>query len=204
MNILLAEDQAILRSTLATLLRMLGQHQVTEAEDGQQARQLLRQQPFDLLLTDIEMPGFSGLELVEFLQQEQQQAPDRSRCKLIILTTFSRSGYVRRALQAGVDGFLLKDCPATELLAAIEKVMAGGKVIAPELAMLALGQDNPLHDKERRALRLSSEGKSTSDIAALLFLAEGTVRNYLSDAINKLEATNRVDAARIARQRGWL
>lgn len=204
MNILLAEDQAILRSTLATLLRMLGQHQVTEAEDGQQARQLLRQQPFDLLLTDIEMPGFSGLELVEFLQQEQQQAPDRSRCKLIILTTFSRSGYVRRALQAGVDGFLLKDCPATELLAAIEKVMAGGKVIAPELAMLALGQDNPLHDKERRALRLSSEGKSTSDIAALLFLAEGTVRNYLSDAINKLDATNRVDAARIARQRGWL
>lgn len=204
MNILLAEDQAILRSTLATLLRMLGQHQVTEAEDGQQARLLLRQQSFDLLLTDIEMPGFSGLELVEFLQQEQQQAPDRSRCKLIILTTFSRSGYVRRALQAGVDGFLLKDCPATELLAAIEKVMAGGKVIAPELAMLALGQDNPLHDKERRALRLSSEGKSTSDIAALLFLAEGTVRNYLSDAINKLEATNRVDAARIARQRGWL
>jgi two-component system response regulator DesR len=111
---------------------------------------------------------------------------------------------VRRALQAGVDGFLLKDSPATELLAAIDKVMAGGKVIAPELAMLALGQDNPLHDKERRALRLSSEGKSTSDIAALLFLAEGTVRNYLSDAINKLNAANRFDAARIARQRGWL
>jgi len=204
MNILLAEDQAILRSTLATLLRMLGQHQVTEAEDGQQARQLLRQHRFDLLLTDIEMPGFSGLELAEMLQQEQHQKPERQRCKLMILTTFSRAGYVRRALQAGVDGFLLKDSPATELLAAIEKVMAGGKVIAPELAMLALGQDNPLHDKERRALRLSSEGKSTSDIAALLFLAEGTVRNYLSDAINKLNAANRVDAARIARQRGWL
>ena len=203
MNILFAEDQAILRSTLATLLRMLGQHQVTEAEDGQQARQLLRQQTFDLLLTDIEMPGFSGLELAEMLQQEQHK-PERQRCKLMILTTFSRAGYVRRALQAGVDGFLLKDSPATELLAAIDKVMAGGKVIAPELAMLALGQDNPLHDKERRALRLCSEGKSTSDIAALLFLAEGTVRNYLSDAINKLDAANRVDAARIARQRGWL
>ena len=204
MNILLAEDQAILRSTLATLLRMLGQHQVTEAEDGQQARQLLRQHRFDLLLTDIEMPGFSGLELAEMLQQEQHQKPERQRCKLMILTTFSRVGSVRRALQAGVDGFLLKDSPATELLAAIDKVMAGGKVIAPELAMLALGQDNPLHDKERRALRLSSEGKSTSDIAALLFLAEGTVRNYLSDAINKLNAANRVDAARIAQQRGWL
>lgn len=203
MNILFAEDQAILRSTLATLLRMLGQHQVTEAEDGQQARQLLRQQHFDLLLTDIEMPGFSGLDLVEMLQHEQHM-PKHLQTKLVILTTFSRAGYVRRALQAGVDGFVLKDSPATELLTAIDKVMAGGKVIAPELAMLALGQDNPLHDKERRALRLCSEGKSTSDIAAMLFLAEGTVRNYLSDAINKLDAANRVDAARIARQRGWL
>lgn len=202
MNILFAEDQAILRSTLATLLRLLGQHQVVEAEDGQQAKQLLRQQKFDLLLTDIEMPGLTGLELVEFLQQEQ--AGQKQRCKLLILTTFSRAGYVKRAMQAGVDGFLLKDTPATELLAAIEKIMAGGKVIAPELAMLALGQDNPLYDKERRALRLSAEGKSTAEIAQLLFLAEGTVRNYLSDAINKLNAANRVDAARIAQQRGWL
>lgn len=202
MNILFAEDQAILRSTLATLLSLLGSHQVVEAADGQQAKQLLRQQKFDLLLTDIEMPGLTGLELVEFLQQEQ--AVQKQRCKLLILTTFSRAGYVKRAMQAGVDGFLLKDTPATELLAAIEKIMAGGKVIAPELAMLALGQDNPLHDKERRALRLSAEGKSTAEIAQLLFLAEGTVRNYLSDAINKLNAANRVDAARIAQQRGWL
>ncbi len=202
MNILFAEDQAILRSTLATLLRLLGQHQVVEAENGQQAKQLLRQQSFDLLLTDIEMPGFTGLELIDFLQQEQ--AGQKQRCKLLILTTFSRAGYVKRALQAGVDGFLLKDTPATELLAAIDKIMAGGKVIAPELAMLALGQDNPLHDKERRALRLTAEGKSTAEIAELLFLAEGTVRNYLSDAINKLSAANRIDAARIAQQRGWL
>lgn len=202
MNILFAEDQAILRSTLATLLRLLGQHQVVEAEDGQQAKQLLRQQSFDLLLTDIEMPGLTGLELIEFLQQEQ--AGQKQRCKLLILTTFSRAGYVKRALLAGVDGFLLKDTPAAELLAAIDKIMAGGKVIAPELAMLALGQDNPLHDKERRALRLTAEGKSTAEIAELLFLAEGTVRNYLSDAINKLSAANRIDAARIAQQRGWL
>lgn len=202
MNILFAEDQAILRSTLATLLRLLGQHQVVEAEDGQQAKQLLRQQSFDLLLTDIEMPGLTGLELVDFLQQEQ--AGKQQRCKLLILTTFSRAGYVKRALQAGVDGFLLKDTPATELLAAIDKIMAGGKVIAPELAMLALGQDNPLHDKERKALRLTAEGKSTAEIARLLFLAEGTVRNYLSDAMNKLDAANRIEAARIAQQRGWL
>ncbi len=202
MNILFAEDQAILRSTLATLLRLLGQHQVVEAEDGQQAKQLLRQQSFDLLLTDIEMPGLTGLELIDFLQQEQ--AGKQQRCKLLILTTFSRAGYVKRALQAGVDGFLLKDTPATELLAAIDKIMAGGKVIAPELAMLALGQDNPLHDKERKALRLTAEGKSTAEIARLLFLAEGTVRNYLSDAMNKLDAANRIEAARIAQQRGWL
>lgn len=202
MNILFAEDQAILRSTLATLLRLLGQHQVVEAENGQQAKQLLREQSFDLLLTDIEMPGLTGLELIEFLQQEQ--AGQKQRCKLLVLTTFSRAGYVKRALQAGVDGFLLKDTPATELLAAIDKIMAGGKVIAPELAMLALGQDNPLHDKERRALRLTAEGKSTAEIAQLLFLAEGTVRNYLSDAISKLNAANRIDAARIAQQRGWL
>ncbi len=202
MNILFAEDQAILRSTLATLLRLLGQHQVVEAENGQQAKQLLRQQSFDLLLTDIEMPGLTGLELIEFLQQEQ--AGQKQRCKLLVLTTFSRAGYVKRALQAGVDGFLLKDTPATELLAAIDKIMTGGKVIAPELAMLALGQDNPLHDKERKALRLTAEGKSTAEIARLLFLAEGTVRNYLSDAMNKLNAANRIDAARIAQQRGWL
>jgi two-component system response regulator DesR len=201
-NILFAEDQAILRSTLATLLRLLGQHQVVEAEDGQQAKQLLRQQSFDLLLTDIEMPGLTGLELIDFLQQEQ--ADKKQRCKLLILTTFSRAGYVKRAMQAGVDGFLLKDTPATELLTAIDKIMAGGKVIAPELAMLALGQDNPLHDKERKALRLTAEGKSTAEIARLLFLAEGTVRNYLSDAMNKLDAANRIDAARIAQQRGWL
>lgn len=202
MRILFAEDQAILRSTLASLLRLLGQHEVTEAEDGQQARQLLRQHAFDLILTDIEMPGCSGLELIEWLKQDPlwQQQP----CKLMILTTFSRAGYIKRALQAGVDGFVLKDTPATELLAAIEKVMAGGKVIAPELAMLALGQDNPLHDKERRALSLTAEGKSTAEIASMLYLAEGTVRNYLSDAMSKLHAVNRVDAARIARQRGWL
>lgn len=201
MKILLAEDQAILRSTLASLLRLMGQHEVIEAADGQQARQLLRQQSFDLLLTDIEMPGYSGLELIEQLHQQQTGMKPG---KLIILTTFSRSGYVRRALQAGVDGFLLKDIPATELLAAIDKVMKGGKVIAPELAMQALGQDNPLQEKEQRALRFTAEGKSTAEIAVALCLSEGTVRNYLSNAISKLDAANRVDAARIAQQRGWL
>lgn len=200
MHILLVEDQAILRSTLGSLLTLLGQHQVTEAADGDTAKQLLRQQQFDLLLSDIEMPGLSGLELVELLNKQQLQ----HRCKRMILTTFSRAGYIKRALEAQVDGFLLKDTPATELLAAIEKVSRGGKVIAPELAMLALGQANPLHDKERKALRLSAEGKTSAEIARLLSLSEGTVRNYLSEAMQKLAAGNRIEAARIAQQRGWL
>lgn len=200
MKILLVEDQAILRSTLASLLQLLGQHQVTEAADGDTAKQLLRQHAFDLLLSDIEMPGLSGLELAELLQRQQWQ----SNCKVMILTTFSRAGYIKRAMQAGVDGFLLKDTPASELLAAIEKVSRGGKVMAPELAILALGQDNPLHEKERRALRLSAEGKTSAEIAKTLCLSEGTVRNYLSEAINKLAANNRIEAARIAQQRGWL
>jgi len=200
MKILLVEDQAILRSTLGTLLQLLGQHQVIEAADGQQAKQLLRQQQFDLLLTDIEMPELTGLELVELLNNQAWQ----QNCKLMILTTFSRAGYIKRALEARVDGFLLKDTPAPELLAAIEKISRGGKVIAPELAMLALGQANPLHDKERKALRLSAEGKTGAEIARLLSLSEGTVRNYLSEAVQKLAASNRIEAARIAQQRGWL
>ncbi len=202
MKILLAEDQAMLRSSIASLLRLLGQHEVVDVEDGVAAKKQLQQHPFDLLLTDIEMPHLTGLELVEWLKLPAsgvKKAP-----KVLILTTFSRAGYIKRALTAGVDGFLLKDAPATELMTAIEKVMAGGKVIAPELAMLGLGQENPLNDKERRALRLAAEGKSTSDIAHSLYISEGTVRNYLSEAMAKLAAANRIEAARIAMQRGWL
>ena len=198
MNILLAEDQAMVRGALAALLGMEAGFHITQAESGDQALQLLRQQTFDVLLSDIEMPGRSGLELAQWLQQQH------TKTKIIIITTFGRAGYIRRAIDMGVSGFLLKDAPSAELIQAIYRVMEGKRVIDGELAMMALGEVDPLNDKERRALRLAAEGKSTADIATILCLSEGTVRNYLSEAIAKLNAANRVDAARIARQKGWL
>ncbi|QBF84896.1 response regulator transcription factor [Shewanella maritima] len=202
MKVLLAEDQAMVRGALAALLELgaddFSQLEVTEAEDGTQALAALKQTQFDLLLTDIEMPGKTGLELAQYIQQNQPST------KIIILTTFGRAGYIKRALEYGVGGFLLKDAPSDDLLAAITKVMQGKKVIDPELAISAIGDSDPLNDKERQALRLAGDGRSTSDIAQTLFIAEGTVRNYLSEAISKLGASNRIDAARIAKQKGWL
>jgi two-component system response regulator DesR len=198
MNILLAEDQAMVRGALAALLGMEANFHITQAEDGDQALLLLRQNTYDILLTDIEMPGRSGLELAQWLQQK------KSPTKTIIITTFGRAGYIRRAIDMGVNGFLLKDAPSEQLIEALYKIMDGKRVIDGELALMALGESDPLNDKERRALRLAAEGKSTAEIATNLCLSEGTVRNYLSEAIAKLHAANRVDAARIARQKGWI
>jgi two-component system response regulator DesR len=124
--------------------------------------------------------------------------------RVIIVTTFGRTGYLRRALDAGVSGYLLKDAPAAELADAIRRVHAGGRAVAPELAVEAWGEEDPLTDRERQVLRLAGEGRSGAEIAAALHLSEGTVRNYLSLAIGKLGAANRIDAARIARRKGWL
>ncbi len=198
MKLLLAEDQAMVRGALAGLLALEGDYQITEAADGTQALALLKQQPFDLLLTDIEMPGLTGIELAQYVQQHLPAT------KVVVITTFGRSGYIQRALQAGVSGFLLKDAPIEQLCSALKKVQLGKKVIDPELVGQSLSDVDPLTDKERRALRLAAEGKSTSEIAAALYIAEGTARNYLSEAISKLDASNRVDAARIAKQKGWL
>jgi two-component system response regulator DesR len=152
----------------------------------------------DIILTDIEMPHMSGIELSE------QIAATFPTIKMVIMTTFSRAGYIRRSLALGVKGFILKEAPSDELINALKKVMQGQKVIDPELAINALDDADPLTDKERKALKLASDGLKTSDIAKQLFISEGTTRNYLSDAIAKLNATNRVDAARIAKQKGWL
>lgn len=198
MKILLAEDQSMVRGALAALLSMEDGFEITQAEDGDRAWLLMKQQSFDILLTDIEMPGRSGLELAQWAIG--QKLP----LKIIIITTFGRSGYIRRAIDMGVSGFLLKDAPSEQLIDAIYKIKEGKRVIDGELAMMALGESDPLNDKERRALRLAAEGKTTADIAVTLHLSEGTVRNYLSEAIAKLNAANRVDAARIARQKGWI
>ena len=198
MNILLAEDQAMVRTALASLLRLAANFNVTEAADGGAALSQLKQQHFDLLLSDIEMPGKSGIELAQYIQQHKLAT------KAVIITTFGRAGYVKRAMDAGVGGFLLKDAPVEQLISAINQVMAGKRVVDSELLLNSLGEQDPLTDKERQALRLAADGQSTSDIAAALYIAEGTARNYLSDAISKLNAANRIDAARIARQKGWL
>ena len=196
---IIAEDQALIRGALTALLNLEADIEIIgEAENGIEAGKQLDKSSPDILLTDIEMPLMSGLELAQVTAQKHPNI------KTVIITTFGRAGYIKRALTIGVKGFLLKDTPSAELAAALRKVMQGKKVIDPELAIAALDDVDPLSDKERKALRLAGEGKTTHDIAELLFLSEGTIRNYLSECIAKLNATNRIDAARIAQQKGWL
>ncbi len=198
-KVIIAEDQALIRGALTALLNLEADIEIVgEAENGVEAVKLLDKSNADILLTDIEMPLMSGLELAQITAKKYPQV------KTVVITTFGRAGYIKRALTIGVKGFLLKDTPSAELAAALRKVMQGKKVIDPELAIAALDDIDPLSDKERKALKLASEGKTTHDIAELLFLSEGTIRNYLSECISKLNATNRIDAARIAQQKGWL
>jgi two-component system response regulator DesR len=199
-RVVIAEDQALLLGALAALLKLEGDLDVVgRAANGQEALALCQSLRPDILLTDIEMPLMTGLELAAALSGSG--LPTR----VMIVTTFARSGYLRRALAAGVCGYLLKDAPAETLAAAIRTVHAGGRAIAPELALESWsGRQDPLNERERQVLRLAGEGKSSADIARQINLSEGTVRNYLSEAISKLEAGNRVEAFRLARDAGWL
>lgn len=198
-RVLIAEDQAMLRGALAALLGLEGDIEVTAAvADGESAwRQLQRDTP-DVLLTDIEMPGLTGLELAQRIQRHEMAV------KVVIVTTFARAGFLRRALDAGVVGYLLKDAPVDKLAEALRSVQHGGRAIDPQLALEAWGEADPLSDRERQVLRLAGEGMSAGDIAGQLHLSQGTVRNYLSEAIGKLGVGNRIEAARLARQKGWL
>ncbi len=198
-RILLAEDQAMVRGALSALLGMESDFEVLgAAADGEAAwRDLQRLKP-DVLVTDIEMPGLSGLELAQRIQRHELPV------KVIIVTTFARAGFLRRALDAGVLGYLLKESPAEHLAQAVRKAHAGGRAIDPELALEAWSEADPLNDRERQVLRLAGEGGSASAIAAQLNLSHGTVRNYLSEAIGKLGVGNRIEAYRLARQKGWL
>ncbi|MBC3931333.1 response regulator transcription factor [Undibacterium curvum] len=199
-RIVIAEDQVMVSGALAALLRLEADLEVLGlANNGVQALSLCRELQPDILLTDIEMPQMTGLELAAEIKLQVQT------CKVIVLTTFGRSGYLRRALAAGVHGYLLKDAPTESLAAAIRNVHLGGRAIAPELAMESWnGQQDPLSERERQVLRLAGEGASSSEIAKIMCLSEGTVRNYLSEAISKLNAKNRVEAFRFARDQGWL
>ncbi len=198
-RVLLAEDQALLRGALVALLGLEEDIDVVgSAGDGEAAwRELQRLQP-DVLVTDIEMPGLSGLELAQRIQR--QALPVR----VMIVTTFARPGFLRRALDAGVAGYLLKDAPAEQLVSALRQVHRGGRVIDPQLAMDAWVEADPLSERERTVLRLAGEGRSASEIAQQLQLSHGTVRNYLSECIGKLGVANRIEAYRLARQKGWL
>lgn len=189
----------MVRGALSALLGLEGDIEVlAAAADGEAAwRELQRLKP-DVLVTDIEMPGLSGLELAQRIQRHALPI------KVVIVTTFGRAGFLRRALDAGVSGYLLKDAPAEDLADAIRKVQGGGRAIDPQLAMDAWTEADPLNDRERQVLRLAGEGLSAGEIAAQLRLSAGTVRNYLSEAIGKLQVGNRIEAYRLARQKGWL
>lgn len=198
-RVMIAEDQAMVRGALATLLATEGDFDIVgQAQNGREALDLLLAAPPDVLLTDIEMPELTGLELAGEIRRRKLPI------KVVILTTFARAGYLRRALDAGVSGYLLKDAPASTLANAIRKIRAGARVVDPELAAEAWTEADPLTDRERQVLRQAGEGVASAEIAQRLELSEGTVRNYLSEAISKLGAANRTEAARIARQKGWL
>ncbi|ANZ40294.1 DNA-binding response regulator [Lentzea guizhouensis] len=198
-RVVLAEDQAMVRGAFAQLLDL--QPDVTvvaTAGDGGEALAVVAEHAPDVLLTDIEMPGPTGLDVALELNRLG------SATRVLIVTTFARSGYLRRAMDAGVAGYVLKDAPIADLVTALRRVHAGERVVAPELAMAAWDSADPLTPRERELLQEVTTGASNADIAARLNLAEGTVRNYLSTAMAKLGARNRSEAAKVARERGWL
>lgn len=196
-RVVIAEDQEMVLGALAALLDM--EHDITvvaQARDGRQALEAVRGHTPDVLITDIEMPVMTGLDAASALKG--------SPTRVIIVTTFARPGYLRRAMEAGALGYLLKARPARELADAVRRVHQGLRVIDPDLATDAWTEADPLTERERQVLRLTADGVGTAAVATQLNLSAGTVRNYLSAAIEKLGATNRLDAVRIARDKGWL
>lgn len=201
LKILLVDDQNMVREALAALLEISGEVQVVaQTSNGAQALQLIQQHPeIDILLTDIEMPEIDGLTLCENVQKHY---PHLLVC---ILTTFGRSGYVQRALSAGARGFLVKDAPSKELISALGKIKAGHKVIDPQLAVEALTLPNStLTEREKEILNAFTQAATTAEVAEKLCLSPGTVRNHISNIIAKTNAKNRAEAARIAKENGWI
>ena len=199
-RVLLAEDQAMVRGALSALLSLEGDIQVVaEAARGDEVLPAALSSRPDVALLDIEMPGGDGLSAAATLRDRLPS------CRTVILTTFGRAGYLKRAMESGAMGFLLKDAPATQLAAAIRRVMNGERVVDPGLAASALSErGSPLTDRERDVLAASADGATVADVAGALSLSEGTVRNYVSTAIQKLGARTRVEAARLAERKGWL
>jgi two-component system response regulator DesR len=199
-RVMIAEDQGMVRGALATLLGLEDDIEVVaEAASGEEALAAATKVRPDVALLDIEMPGMDGITTAGELRTELPA------CQVVMLTTFARPGYLRRAMEAGASAFLVKDSPAHELAAAIRRVLAGERVIDPGLAAAALSAGpNPLSPRERDVLAASADGSTISDIAGRLHLSEGTVRNYLSAAIHKVGARNRIEAVQSAQTQGWL
>ena len=199
LKILLVEDQSMVLGALAALLRLdKNIASVETAKNAEQAKQILNGETFDLVVSDIEMPGASGIELL------QHVAIAFPRVKKVLITTFRRAGYVKRAIDASVDAFILKDSPPEELIKSLLDVMDGKRVIDPELLLESLNVTDPLTDKERCALRMARTGKTNQEIADSLFLTLGTTKNYISSCIAKLGGSNRLEAIRIAEKKGLL
>ncbi|MFD8687107.1 response regulator [Streptomyces sp. NPDC059651] len=199
-RLLLAEDQSMVREALAALLGLEPDIEVVaQVARGDEVLAAAREHGIDVALLDIEMPGMTGIEATAELRRA---LPD---VKVVVVTTFGRPGYLRRAMESGADAFLVKDAPASQLAEAVRKVLAGERVIDPTLAAAALADGaSPLTERERDVLRTAADGSTNAEIAAALHLSQGTVRNYLSMAIQKMAARNRAEAVRMAREKGWL
>ena len=199
MRLLVAEDQSMLRDALCQLLLLQEDvEEVLQAGDGQEAIRLLESHPVDIAILDIEMPIKTGLEVLEWAKSQQPQL------KVVIVTTFKRPGYFERALKAGVDAYVLKERRITDLMATLHTVLAGQKEYSPELMEGILTHPNPLSSQEQAVLKEVAKGASNQEIADRLFLSNGTIRNYMSAILTKLNAENRPEAAKISQEKGWL
>ena len=195
-RIVLAEDQRMMLGALGSLLDLEEDLEVVgKASNGEEAIELVEKLQPDICVMDIEMPIKSGLDAAEILKDQP--------CKIIILTTFARSGYFERARKAGVSGYLLKDSPSEDLATSIRTIMDGRRIYAPELVDLAYGDENPLTERESQVMELIAEGRSTKEIAKELFITTGTVRNYISTILDKLEVGNRIEAISRFKEKGW-
>ncbi|MCL6602574.1 MAG: response regulator transcription factor [Paenibacillus sp.] len=198
-SIIIAEDQRLLRGALASLLNLEDDIEVVgQAGNGEEALALIASIQPDVCLMDIEMPLVSGLDVAEALKAQA------SPCRVIILTTFARPGYFERAIKAGVHGYLLKDEPSDKLAEAIRRVMEGHREVSPELIFGSAREENTLSSREREIIKLAAFGQTASEIALSLHLSHGTVRNYISEMLNKLEVKGRIEAVRLAEEKGWI
>ncbi|GAA0437370.1 two-component system response regulator DesR [Lentibacillus halophilus] len=196
-SIVIAEDQRMLLGALGSLLELENDMEVAgEARNGEEALSLVRRHHPDICIMDIEMPIKNGLDAAEELKDDP--------CKVIVLTTFARTGYFERARKADVSGYLLKDSPSEDLANSIRTIMNGNRIYAPELVDMAYDHSNPVTEREEQVMKLIAEGKNTKEIANWLYLTNGTVRNYVSVILDKLEVTNRIEAVSKVKEKGWL